>query len=286
MPTTQTDLETLPASPYATLVTLTWGEENEARYCRWTQDLDVGGEIFVSAPEMSCVFDKALSGGTEDCPLSITIRTDRTPFDKLCLSFPHARVTVLVQEIDPSDESTLRDIFYGTLDEVTLKPRSSDLCENRCVTPKSRFQRTISLQALTTCAWVFGDQNSSPCGIALDDIKETTTLTDLNIDGAPNRVRLEFSGTPDLTALRWKRGFLECDGLRIKVRKLADAEDATHATFDLAQIPPTEWEDNTIVACPGCDGQLETCRYWNNESQFMGFGAKMPNYNPIWEKGG
>lgn len=275
---TQTSLETSPSSLHATLVTFTWSTHTQ-RYCRWVEDLDVGDDRFYHAPELSVVLEKAIDGGTEDSPAKITLLANRTPVNRLVQPFPHAKVRVLIEEVVPGASETRREIFWGMVDEVELRRnKQARLATLEVKGIKARLTNVLGLQATSTCQWVFGDRDNSPCKITLDDKEVAGTITELAVDDEPNRVKI--TGISDQANLRWSNGILTVDGARVKIRE-ALGDDV----FDLARVPPPWWLDASCLLTPGCDRTLTNCRFWDNEDRFMGIGRGMPTYSPTLQTG-
>jgi hypothetical protein len=284
----QSSLDTANASVFATLVTFTWGNGNIVRYCRWTSDISIGGVTFTSAPEMSVEMEKSFNGGTSDTPMKIKLRMIRPPVNDLSEVFPHATVSVLIEELSPLDPLSRREVFLGTVREVKAQPGgTSQLAELQVVGIKTRFGSILSLQLTTTCQWTFGKEKGSPCEIDAVAMRLTGEAV-LNWEDVLNRVRVVFDPMPVLLeAERWRMGYMERDGCRITILKVnrTNDEDFIVDTFDLAKSPPPSWEGMEVTLTPGCSKTISNCRYWNNETRFGGFGIATPGYHPVYEKG-
>lgn len=93
---------------------------------------------------------------------------------------------------------------------------------------------------------------------------------------------LEDLPDPNSTGTRFRDGYIERDGIAIKIR-----DQISDKVLRLARPIPPEWmAGSTVVCVPGCNGQIDTCRTeWDNESQFTAPGYAIPNYNPMYEGG-
>lgn len=269
------------AISYSPLVTFTWGDlPFVRRFIRASVAHTIDGESFLPAPELEMRFDKPLSVGTEDSPLILTIRGNREPANTLRMPFPHAPVKVKVEEVDLNYLPSRREIFYGHVSLCDSNPRGGHLlCHLTVDGIKARLTHVVGLQALSTCVWAFGDENNSPCKVTLADKRLTAVLTYRQVDNNPVRVALDTSSDPyfPLTNAHWAGGYIDYQGTKVKIR--ASLEDGR---FDLRSPVSPEWVGKTVTMTPGCDKTIQTCRYWNNETRFMGFGIGMPGANPIF----
>lgn len=269
------------ATPYAPMLTFSWGVENVARYIRWTENVTLDGQEFVSAPELGVVFDKPLNAGVDDSPLTITIKGNRQPADTLALPYHHAPVRVIIEEVDPLRPDTRREVFFGKVSSCESSLRSNTLfCKLTVEGIKARLTHLLGLQALSTCIWPFGDENNSPCKVTLADKRVTGTIDARYVDGNPVRILAAFSEDyPDYDNFRWAGGYVSVDGNKIKIR-----ESRGSGVFDLRSAIPPSWVGEEAIFTPGCDKTVAACRYWENEHRFMGFGIGMPGANPVFSQ--
>jgi hypothetical protein len=268
-------LEVLPDAPYAPLVTFSWGP-NVARYCRWTQDLMVGEEIFTHEPSLKVLWDRPQTGGVEDAPVTVQMRSFVPPFDKLSRPFAHAVVHVSVAEANPLLTSDFRELFSGRIRQVTSRPDGQGgVARAQIIGHKSRLNRFAGMQANSTCPWIFG---SPPCQFDLPANTLNGTITELSVDGIFNRIIVDVGMGHDMRNERWARGHIEdADGLRISIRR---AFDDGEETMELREIPPPEWLNASVSVKPGCNKSIEVCRIHDQEENFGGFGFAAPYYNP------
>lgn len=85
---------------------------------------------------------------------------------------------------------------------------------------------------------------------------------------------------PNATGTRFRRGYVELDGIRVMVR-----DQPALNVVQLNRVPPPEWVPGTkITITPGSDKTIENCRAeWDNEERFGGLGYAIPRYNPMLE---
>jgi len=282
---TQTAIETSPAVKYAILITLSWGDANVARYCKWDSDLTVDAQTFTAEPTLRVSMDKPQHGGTDDSAIEIQASPMISPLDQLVVPRPHAAVSVTVEEVVPGDDTSRQTLFVGTISKASAKPRRrGGLATFKVISAKARLQAVLGVPAVSTCVWVFGD---SHCGFDLPAATLTGTITEMDSGGVPNRIKIDFDTLPEADVRKWRRGYVEYDGLRIAIRELyiADIDVGTPVPIrlDLASFPPASWDDAEVSIVPGCDKQIGTCRFHERESRFGGFGIAMPNKNPLFE---
>lgn len=275
----QTALEQSSGAPYSVLVTLRWGVSNVARYCRWVSDLVVGGETFINVPSLKVFMDQPQTGGLDDAPIEVQIRSGLAPFNTLVQLYPHAKVSVVVEEIQPGDDSTLREMFTGQVVRASNRTIGGiGVARCKVAGVKSRLRGRLGLQALSDCGvGYFGD---SLCQFDLAAATITGTVTAVGVGGIANRVEITIGSPPSMSNPRWNRGYLEIDGLRISIRR---SFDDTVFTFDLREVPPPDWLGETVTLVPGCDRSIETCRVHGREESFLGIATDCPDHNPLFE---
>lgn len=271
---------TSPAQRRAILVTLRWGMNNEVRYAKYTEDISLPGplegviELFTAEPTLEMSLDGGLHGGTDATTLNIQMRNSVPPFTTLCRPYPHAPVSVLVEEYSP-DEDVRASLFEGDIVKVVDCPRGKRGIAKAVVTNyKARLSIPLGIQATTTCQWSFGD-----CNCGKDVPMSTGTITALNDSNEINWIKVTFDTPPTLSSELWKCGFVEVDGCRLLIRQFQE----TNSVFELDQVPPPEWEGQAAYFVRGCSKTIACCRLWNNEIQFGGFGFAMPPRNPVFE---
>lgn len=274
----ETSLEISAGSPYSVLVTYEWGAANVARYCRWTDNITIGANVFTHEPTLRVLFDRPMDGGTQDAAPDIEMRTDKSPVNTLSDIYAHAPVMATIEEVDPTSVATTRQtLFKGRIGKVVVKPGGkTTLSRMSLVGPKKKLMAKMGLQALSTCPWIFGFH---PCGYDLAGNSKPGTITQLNVAGHANRLRITIPAAPDMSNVRWNRGYIEVDGLKIQIRK--SVNNGLH-DFDLREIPPPSWDGLACLCVPGCDKQIETCRVHDQEQWFCGYGYAMPDRNPTF----
>jgi hypothetical protein len=280
---TQNALDKDSASQYTILIQFTWGDSNVARYAQWNSDVAISGlGTFISEPTLEA--DVGLQhGGIEDKPSSVKISSAVEPIAEIVRGFAHAPVNVVVWQVDPFDPgTTLRELIRGDIGRVKKNPGGvAAIVKFTVVDIKSKLDTQIGLYTTPTCQWIFGDPLT--CQYAL-----AANTKACNITGYQTSARNEITvggfsgGAPDLTNLRWARGYIDVDGLRIMIREVIDNGDGT-ADIKLGRIPPPSWDGATSVSMvPGCNKQLSTCRdIHDNEANFLAPGISIPAYNPV-----
>lgn len=276
------ELHKSPATPYVPLVVFQ-GTSISYRYARWTENLTVNGHVFTSAPELSIQFDKAMNVGVEDSPLTIQLRNNRPPIDRMSLPFPHSPVRVTVCEVDPMRiGDTFREVYFGKVTEVDSSTRGSHVISKVTVSGiKASLTRIVGLQALSTCIWSFGQANQSPCGFNVGPHIKVGEITAVGVDGQSVRINTNLAYDPylDLSNMRWANGQVSVSGHHVKIRQ--SLEDGR---FDLKSPVPLDWIGLPAIFSPGCGKTLANCRYWDNEARFMGLGLGMPGANPVFSR--
>lgn len=108
--------------------------------------------------------------------------------------------------------------------------------------------------------------------------KSVTTVTGV-VDSVVNTV-LTLTGTPAGAIFIYNNGYIEFEGLRIKI-----AYWESGAAFSMSEIPPASWVGETVTIAIGCDKTLQSCRdIHSNESEFFGLGYSMVDYNALYEE--
>jgi len=274
---TENSLDKEPANLFTVLVTFTYGSAPTVkRYARNSEDITLGSDTFTAAPTLSVEL-KEQHGGTEDDGAELSVDAGLAPFDNLTTGEAHSRVAVKIEEADPDDAGTRRELYYGWIRTVRVAPNGrSRLATATIEGIKSRLKVAMGVPATTTCAWRFGDDR---CQFDVASERATGTISALQTNGERNRLTINFDGSPDLDNERWRRGYLEVDGLRIMIRK-----SFNDGRFELTRLPPSRWINADVTATPGCDKRIATCRdVWDNEEHFGGLGYAMPARNPLFQ---
>lgn len=271
----QSELDTAPARLYATLLTFRW-EDQIRRYAAFVERVtrstsDWGGltTVWTAVPAMKIEFSKQ-HGGVEDAPVTIFMPADLDPATGLISGVPFADVDVLIEEMEPGNDDTLRPIFYGRVTEATYNPSGMQSTARLKVSGlKTALDVPCGAAITNTCIWLFGDAS---CQVDVDALKVSATVN--AIDGSV--VTLSVAGP---SAGYYHRGWIERDGSRIMIREYTTGNDYT-----LVRPPPSSWNGQTVTLVPGCDKTKEVCENrWSNLERFGGAGLGIPGYNPIFE---
>jgi uncharacterized phage protein (TIGR02218 family) len=140
---------------------------------------------------------------------------------------------------------------------------------------KDQLRASLGIIVDDKCPWTFGDQI---CKKDLAPLRKNATLASIN--GA--RITIPATvGITDESAGYWRWGSVKRDGYEISIKDWIQPD-----VFILVRTPPREWLGQTLSFTPGCDNTIEACRTkWANESEFGGFGTKMPNRNVLLQTG-
>lgn len=270
----QSELDTQAARLYATLVTFAWGSSVE-RYAAYTDSLEYAPDYLPSVtwealPALKIEFSKQ-HGGVEDAPISITMPASKEPATGLVNGYPHADVSVLVGECDPSDVAgTLRPVFSGFVSEATLNALGQEeVVTLRVAGIKDKLFLPSGIAVTNTCPWIFGDAN---CKVDVEALKVSATVN--AISGFV--VTLSVTGP---SSRYYHRGYIERGGARIMIREYTTGNDYT-----LVRPPHPDWLNQTVELAPGCDKTSGVCNTrWSNLQNFAGAGLGIPGYNPVIE---
>lgn len=275
----QTNLEKLPASQYAILVTLSFGSGPTVyRYCRWSEDIIISGETFVAEPLLDVELGES-HGGTEDKPHKLTLPRTREPFKTMSLGFAFPKVHAKIEQVDPTSPTTRRHLGEGDVSITTKNPGGrTGMVRGTASGIKSRIAEvsSLSLRLTSTCDIPFG---GSRCRVNSSAWTRSGTISGISRNVVTLSIPSVSDPVAELPNARYRRGYIEVDALRILVKK--SLEDFT---FELFEVVPPYWMGASFLLRAGCDKRLETCRLWNNEANFMALGIKIPPRNPLYQE--
>jgi len=120
------------------------------------------------------------------------------------------------------------------------------------------------------------------CAVAYfgDKICKKTVSSVTGVVDSVAKTVLTLTGTPAGATFIYNNGYIEFEGLRIKI-----AHWESGAVFSLSEIPPASWVGETVTITIGCDKTLASCRdIHNNVSEFFGLGYSMADYNALYEE--
>lgn len=258
-------IDTKAAITLVPLVTFIQGA-NTWRYARWPEDIVVGADTFTAAPTMDIDLGELQPTAAPDGEEVKVVLPALAPFADLDL-IPAARVNVRVEEVEATDPTSRRTLFFGPLARVERNHQGrAGIYQLVVVGLKALLQCTLGMQCNSTCNWLFGDVN---CGINRESFKVTGVLTQTG----PYKVTV--TGLTPSPAAKWRRGHVRKDNLWIPIRGITGSE----LLLDFA--PPAAWAGQTVDVLPGCDKTVETCRdVWANEIRHGALGRGMPDRNP------
>lgn len=253
------------------------------RYARWTNDIVLGADTFVAVPTLDVELGLQ-HGGTEDKPHKVTMASGIDPLANIAMGFRHSPVHVLIEQINPLDPSTRRHLGEGKITSVTKNPNGRPgLIRANVGTLKLRIaEARVGIQANSTCDNLFGNEASTPCRIDASSWVRTGTVASVMTPDR-NVITLTLPSVSDptveLAAERYRRGYIDVDGLRLTIKRSLE-----NKSFELFCVPGPFLVGKVAIVHAGCDGLLTTCRtVWNNEINFNGIGAKIPDRNPVFE---
>lgn len=270
--------EARPEKESFILVQFFYGQDlgSQARYTDWDQEYQGHASeprMALSIPENEGTFDKR--------ELRITLPVDIFT-GRASSGVPHSPIFVVVEEVTQGlftgDQNSQRTLYRGRVIR-TIKnfQGQANKVAFFCLPQKSRLDVAMGLPCNHHCAWTLFKggcgANQSTFDVQTEIVSsdgQEVTITDVLVTGP---------GTTDPTY--WKRGYLEKDGLRIGIRDYDGSVDPSK--LQMARQVPTDWigGSNDILAVPGCDKTIETCRArYNQEDTFLGLGYAIPAYQP------
>lgn len=267
------DIDASPTNQIIALVTFTWGNSTLLRYCAAVSDLTISPHTFTAVPELEITPGKQ-DGGTTDQPYQIIMPSTLPPAATLKRIYAHANVRCSIQTWDPSDGTTIREVFVGDVVGVTLNPSGrTGLVKLDIAGVKALLDASFGIIATTTCAWTFCDKS---CGLLVADLQESRNVVSLT-----GRV-LEVDALSMGSHVDWYReGWVTFDDLTIKIADYPAADNK----LTMQRLPPPEWVGAAVTVMPGCDKTVDQCGHdkWNNLERRVALGEKMLSYDPRYQ---
>lgn len=268
-------LDITPATQIATLILFEWGETpNRAGYIRWDTDVVVDGISYSAVPVLDVDYGEQ-DGGTNSQSVKIQISKTLTPIDKL-IGQEYGEIIVTIMECDPTNAlATLRKMFKGSIGKVSINVAGrANIARLEVNGWKKLLTIPLGIICDTRCPWTFGDLN---CQVSLAPLKIQAPIVSID----KNLITVDNAGIIDKDEFYWHWGQIEIDGYPIMIRFWKDG-----GVFNMTKIPPADWVGQIATFTPGCNKTIGTgnsCRYWQNESNFGGIGIAMPDRNPLLE---
>lgn len=257
------------------------GAATFARYAAQTSDVGFGGETFASTPGLECAEPIERTGGLREARPRISLPLD--PFtDVLSDGRAHSPVFArLIELSDGPDGVEALYLFRGRVSKTTRNPRgrpSSVLLE--LANDKHHAEgAALGLNLDSDCQFFLGGPG---CFVDLAPHTISRTITFLSYLGDPKAI-LVSGGLPVSPPAKFRRGYVEVDGLRLSIREHPTPYGG--GELWLAREPPPTWLGASATLVPGCDLKQETCdESWDNLSNFGGSGLEVPSYHPITEQ--
>lgn len=231
---------------------------------------------FQSVPTMSV--DIPENTGTlekKECKIELPLDTFTT---RITNGRPHAPISVLIQEVnlptDPAVQADQLTVFRGRVMRAKRNPAGkANLVRLICQGPKSRLKVPVGLPVMHHCPFDTYGPGSQLLRVNFRDQRRIDVISGnvVTIDADPANADTWF-----------KNGYMEHNGLTIKIREWDDAVDPLE--FTLIEEPPADWLLQFVNIYAGSNKTLEDVRdKLTNEEHFGGIGYKIPAYNPSFE---
>lgn len=259
---------------HAVLVEFRYGDPlapSFARYTNWTEDIPFGVGLFQATPSMRLVL--AANRGLPGDDVSQVV----LPKDSFTLALssgePFSRVTATISELSASDSgaSDARILVSGRVKTATRNYQGlRGVVHVEIQGLKPELEVPLGMVAMPSCQWTFTERG---CFVPKTGLAKTGAIS------AIAAAEVTITGLPAQSGKYWHRGYVERAGVRVGIRDWSSSEPEH---FVLTREPPSSWLAQAVTVFPGCDRTIDTCRSrWNNEQHFGGFGAAMPDYDPL-----
>ncbi len=243
--------------------------------CGHTTSITYDGFTFFSAPEI----DYGKTGKVSADLSTQSFKIKNIPaesgnlfgdiYDRVQYGHVEAFIYELEVDIDTSAVVSARKIVKGLLyiasSRIDARILSLEIKED-----KFYYDKIGGVICTEMCAVAyFGDKI---CKLPVTSVSGTV----LSI----SRTVLTLTATPSGATLIYNNGYIEKDGLRVKI-----AHWESGAVFSMSEIPPDSWVGESVEVFIGCDKTLSSCRVpHNNESEFFGLGFSMVDYDALFEE--
>ena len=291
-----------PVKDTATLVEMLWGPMSNQNKNSWRL-IDIGqqhrvkGVKFDAEPNMRIELP-AMTGEMQPEVAKIFVPlTAGGTSDRLSDGLPHPTVVVNIMELltpEPpqygrgSVESripTLRYLFGGYLSLGVRNPAGRDgIVELQVSTPKVLLQGvTLGVPANALC---IHNYTNSFCRHTTPRVVQGVTITNIassgyaiTTDDPGGAVSATSSALPGGLG-PWDDGYMEREGLRIKIKVWGGAGSTS---FTLVDQPPAEWLNKQVTLHGGCNKTTRQCDVFQRRVAFGGMGINIPAFNPLFE---
>lgn len=279
------DALTLPAKESLSLFEFRYGPRAAPLYYRVTddtRDVKLGSATYSSMPAIACKLPEQNGGITED-PAEVTMPLVLGEFPDLITKgtpFSETWLTVRAVRTVGMDGNTVTVPFVGRVGTRYRNPDGkAGIVKLLAQSPKTLLDVPLGVAANHTCWWALGQGG---CKFDLAAAKLTPTVSAISgmqvtlDDGGGGGGALKGKATG-----YWKDGWIERDGIRIKIRDWAGTGSGT---FWLTKRAPPTWVGLTVGIVPGCSQLWTICDTRHNQLEnFFGIGAGMPSRNPLFE---
>lgn len=277
----------LPEKDSLALVFFKFGDPADPqfrRYTDWGQDA-VG---HTSVPDMKITLPPNTgSFGGQEAKIELPLNEFTSPIaTQSCHSPVYVSIVEYIRPLDGGPNATQLNFFKGRLQYSKKNYQGRrDTVMLTFLGVKSRLDVKLGLPGNHHCVWnLFGrgcgliEATFARSGQIATIVGRTVTIT------TPNTLVTAPTSPGGNVDRYWERGYMRYQGLNISIHKW---ELTNPTVFVLKKTPPPTWllaGATSIRLVPGCHKTIEDCRdVWDNEGQFMGFGYKVPTYNPIFE---
>lgn len=187
------------------------------------------------------------------------------------VQYGHVEVFIYELEVDISDSSVtsgrkiMKGLLYQGKSRIDARVLHLEIKEE-----KYYYDKIGGVICTEQCSVAFfGDKI---CKVVVTSVIGTV----LSVAGSA----LTLTATPAGATLVYNNGYIEKDGLRIKI-----ANWESGAVFSMSEIAPASWIGASVEVFTGCDRTLESCRdVHNNESEFFGLGFSMVDHDALFEE--
>ncbi len=246
--------------------------------CNNTEDITYGGLTYTSTPRLEVKLP-VMGGGVADEQALVTLEKQSTGFFSTIISGEAiAPVTVTIYEyIQHTDSLGTIEVytaFIGYLGIITVDPSDKPgTIEIEINSWKTLLGVQVGIPAEVTCPLIFGGR-----GCNSPRPTQVGGYADLQITQINSVIITVNSLGGTWRDYYFNKGYIEKDGIKLKIYEWVQG-----TTFVLSRRPPASWLNQVATFRPGCDKKIETCRLFNNEENFGGYGYAIPAYHPIIE---
>jgi len=271
----------IQSTDYLSILTVTIVYGNTTlRFCDADENFVAGGNTYLSDPLLRATMPER-SGVLEEDDADVFLSSSWGFLLEAASgrAFPAMEVKVvehiLPSQIFATEDSELLYHFVGKASSIEINPDGEEgVAKLTVLNPKQKTEKALDNLALERCRNDFG--SGKVCEFDRETAERTGTLT------AIDRTKVTITGLAQVPSGWYESGFVEHDGLRIKIRYWRSGDE-----FTLTQIPPVSWEESLplqVTVSPGCAKDVGSCGVFNQLQNFRGIGVDIPEHHPVFEK--